>query len=319
MKALKIVGKVLLYMAVTAMLFVLFLRLGMTIVYFRFFEHAESEFLIPGLSDNWVPQGFDYIENQDTYLLSGYMSDGTASRIYVRNGSGNQYYVNLLRSDGSDYTKHAGGVCHNGEYVYIAGDDGVDVFSLADVLAGEDARKIGKIYLGHDTAYCSFYNGYLLVGNFYYPETFETPAHHRIVTPAGNTNTSLITIFKASDEASFGIDPVPVAAISAPEMVQGICFTSDAEMVLSTSYSLGSSALNYHRIDLTSCGQVTACDTVVPLFYLDDSTLTKSATMPPMSEELVYRDGRVYILCESASNKFLYGKFMRGHRVYSYA
>lgn len=319
MNALKIVGKVLLYTAVTVILFVLFLRLGMTIVYFQFFEHSESEFLIPGLSDNWVPQGIDYMEDQDIYLLSGYMSDGTASRIYVRNGSGEQYYVNLKYADDSDYTKHAGGICHNGEYVYIAGDDGVDVFRLADVLAGKDACKIGKINLGHDTAYCSFYNGYLLVGNYYYPEIFETPAHHRIVTPAGNANTSLITIFKASDEAAFGIDPVPVAAISAPEKVQGICFTSDAEVVLSTSYSLNSSTLCYHRIDLTRCGQVTACDTVVPLLYLDDATLTKSATMPPMSEELIYRDGRVYILFESASNQYLFGKFMRGHRVYSYA
>lgn len=319
MKAWKITGKVLLFTAVALVLLLLFLRLGVTLWYFDYFNHTQSEFLIPGLSDNWVPQGFDYIQEEDTYLMCGYMSDDTASRVYVRNGAGYEYYVNLYYADGQPYRKHAGGICHNGDFVYIAGDDGVDVFSLADILAGQDAKKLGKILLGHDMAYCSFYNGYLLAGNFYHPETYETPAHHRITTPAGNANTSLITIFKADEGAQFGVDPVPVAAISAPEKVQGICFTSNEELVLSTSYSVGSSYLYYHRIDTTRSAEVEACGVSVPLFYLDDATLTDTVTFPPMSEELVYRDGRVYILCESACNKYIYGKFIRGYQVYSYA
>lgn len=319
MKAIKITGKVLLYTVLFIVLFLLFLRLGVTLCYFDYFNQTQSEFLIPGLGDHWVPQGFDYLEEQDTYLFCGYMSDGTPSRVYVRSGEGDGYYVNLFYADGSDYTKHAGGICHNGEYVYIAGDDGVDVFRLSDILKGRDAKKLGKLQLGHDTAYCSFYNGYLLVGNFYHPETYETPAYHRITTPAGNANTSLITIFKVDEDAQFGIDPVPVAAISAPEKVQGICFTSDSEIVLSTSYSLGSSNLYYHRIDTTRRGEVEACGTTVPLIYLDNATLTDTLTFPPMSEELLYLDGRVYILCESACNKYLYGKFIGGDLVYSYA
>lgn len=319
MKAVKIVAKVLLYIFVAVALFLLLLRVGVTVAYFEYFNHAESEFVIPGLHDHWVPQGFDYIQESDTYLMCGYMSDGSASRVYVRSGAGEQFYVNLRYADGTDYVKHAGGICHNGEFVYVAGDDGVDVFRLSDILAGRDARKQGKIVLGHDMAYCSFYNGYLLAGNFYHPETYETPAHHRITTPAGDQNTSLITIFKADADAEFGIDPIPVAAISAPEKVQGICFVSDSEIVLSTSYSMGSSHLYYHRIDTTRLGQVEACGTRVPLLYLDGATLTDTVTLPPMSEELVFRDGRVYILCESACNKYIYGKFTRGYHVYSYA
>lgn len=319
MKALKNTGMVLLYIIVALILFALFLRLGVTVAYFNYFHHAEGEFVIPGLNDNWVPQGFDYIEERDTYLFCGYMSNSTASRVYVRNGAGDECYVNLHYADGTDYKKHAGGICHNGEFVFIAGDDGVDVFRLSDILERKAARKLGKIQLGHDTAYCSFYNGYLLVGNFYHPETYETPAHHRITTPAGDQNTSLITVFKMDEASQFGIDPVPVAAISAPEKVQGICFTSDSEIVLSTSYSIGSSNLYYHRIDTERRGWVEACGTTVPLYYLDSATRNKTVTLPPMSEELVYRDGRVYILCESACNKYIFGKFMRGYQVYSYA
>lgn len=307
-----------LYIVVAMILILLLLRLGVTAWYFDYFNHVQSEFLIPGLNDHWVPQGFDYIEESDTYLMCGYMSDGTASRVYIRSGAEDKGYVNLLYPDGTPYVKHAGGICHNGDFVYVAGDDGVDVFLLSDILDGGDAKKLGKIVLGHDMAYCSFYNGYLLAGNFYHPETYETPAHHRITTPAGNANTSLITIFKPDDTAQFGIDPVPVAAISAPEKVQGICFTSGEEIVLSTSYSIGSSHLYYHRIDTARKGEVEACGVSVPLFYLDDATLTDTVTFPPMSEELVYRDGRVYILCESACNKYIFGKFVRGYQVYSY-
>lgn len=317
MKALKITGKVLLGILVTVVLLLLVLRFGVTAVYFDFFNQSQSEFLIPGLGDNWVPQGFDYIQEQDTYLMCGYMSDGTASRVYVRNPDGQTHHVKLLYADGTAYLKHAGGICHNGEFVYIAGDDGVDVFSMDDVLAGRDAKKLGKIQLGHDMAYCSFYNGYLLAGNFYHEETYETPDHHRITTPAGDANTALITIFKADDAAQFGVDPVPVAAISTPGKVQGICFTSDEEIVLSTSYSIPSSHLYYHRIDTARSGTVQACGTQVPLYYLDSATLRETVTLPPMAEELVCRDGRVYIMFESACNKYIFGKLIRGYQVYS--
>lgn len=319
MKAMRTIGKILLGIVFTVVMLLLVLRLGATVWHFEFFNRAQSEFLIPGLSANWVPQGFDYIEDRNTYLMCGYMSDDTASRVYVRREDGNTHYSSLLYADGTPYRKHAGGICHNGDFVYIAGDDGVDVFKLADILDGRDAKKLGKIQLGHDMAYCSFYNGYLLAGNFYHPETYETPAHHRITTPAGDCNTSLITIFKADAEGEFGVDPVPVAAICAPDKVQGICFTSDEQIVLSTSYSIASSHLYYHRIDTTRTGTVLACGTQVPLIYLDSATLTETATLPPMSEELVYRNGRIHIMFESACNKYIYGKFLRGYQVYSYA
>lgn len=319
MKAVKIAGKVLLYILVTVVLLLLVVRLGVTVMYFDYFNHAQSEFLIPGLASNWVPQGFDYLEDEKVYLMCGYMSDDTASRVYVRQADGTTHYVALLYADGSPYRKHAGGLCGNGEFLYIAGDDGVDVFSLDDVLAGRDAKKLGKIVTGHDMAYCSFYNGYLLAGNFYHPETYETPAEHRITTPAGNSNTALITIFKADEAAEFGVVPAPVAAISTPEKVQGICFTSDEEIVLSTSYSVPSSHLYYHRIDLERSSTITVLGEEVPLFYLDSATLTDTVTLPPMAEELVYQDGRVYVLCESACNKYIFGKFIRGYQVFSYS
>lgn len=318
MKGLKITGKVLLYILVALILLLLVLRFGVTAVYVDYFSNAKSEFVIPGLTTAFVPQGFDYIEDSDIYLICGYMSDDTASRVYVRNGEGQTHYSSLLNADGTPYVKHAGGICFNGDYAYVAGNDGVDVFLLADILAGRDAKMLGKISAGYGMAYCSFYNGYLLAGNFYHPEIYETPAHHRITTPNGDANTSVITIFKADSAAEFGINPTPVAAISAREKVQGICFTSDSEIVLSTSYGFASSHLYFYQIDTGRSAAVEVLGTQVPLYYLDSANLTKTVELPPMSEELVYRDGRVWVMCESACNKYIYGKFIRGYQVFAY-
>lgn len=317
MKGLRIAGKVLLNTVVVLLVLLLLLHLGVTALYFDYFLHSKGEFLIPGLTTAFVPQGFDYVQEEDCFLISGYMSDDTAARVYVRDGEGNTHFVSLLRADGSPYVEHSGGLCHNGQYLYIAGPGGVDVFSLADVLAGHDPWQLGTIETGYEMAYCSFYNGYLLTGDFYNPETYETPANHRFTTPAGDFNPALMTVFMADSDAPFGIDPTPVAAISTTDRVQGVCFDGD-EIILSTSYSVNSSHLYTYRFDGSRQGTATVLERQVPLYYLDSANLTESVTAPPMSEELVYKDGRVYVLNESACDKYFYGKFIRGYQIFSY-
>ncbi len=318
MKVKKILRNILIGLLAFVLLILVVLHVGVTVRYWDYFKNSDGEFIIPGLLDAYVPQGFDYMEESDTYLMCGYMSDDTASRIYVRNREGKTRYVSLYYEDGSAYKKHAGGICYNGDYVYLAGDDGVDVFSLADVLAGRDCRILGTIETGHDMAYCSFYNGFLLAGNFYYPEHYETPDHHRITTPAGDENTALMTVYRADPEGEFGIDPMPVAAISTPGKVQGMCFTSDEEIVLSISWSLTDSNLLFYDVDTTRVGTVNVMAGEVPLYYLDSANLTKTVVLPPMAEELVYQDGEVLVMCESACNKYIFGKLIRGWRVFAY-
>jgi len=57
----------------------------------------------------------------------------------------------------------------------------------------------------------------------------------------------------------------------------------------------------------------------VPLYYLDSANLTRRVDMPPMSEEVVCRDGKVYVLFESACTKYMFGNLIRGTHVYAYA
>lgn len=38
-----------------------------------------------------------------------------------------------------------------------------------------------------------------------------------------------------------------------------------------------------------------------------------------MSEEIVFVDGRIYVMNESACNKYLFGKLLRAKYIWSYA
>ena len=319
MKALRLTGKILLYIVISVLVLLLLLRLGVTFLYFDYFNNAKTEFLTPGLTSPWVPQGFHYVQDDELYLMSGYMSNDTASRVYVRNNDGTTHFVELKNADGSDYNRHAGGVCQNGDYVYIAGKKGVEVFRYDDFLTAGSAVNLGKIPAQYNFAFCSIYNGYLFAGDFYYPETYETPAEHRITTAAGDQNYSIITVYRLDELEEFGVDPAPVACISAPGKVQGICFNYDGDVILSTSYSIPSSHLYYHKVDTERVDTFNVSGREVPLYYLDSHSLYKTVTLPPMSEELVFKDGRVYVLCESACNKYFFGKLIRGYEVLSYA
>ena len=318
MKAKAILKKIFLGLLIFILAVLLLLQVGVTVKYWNYFSNSDRLYVAPGLNDNYVPQGYDYLPDHNVYLMCGYMSDDTASRVYVQDEKGKSYFTSLFYADGTPYLKHAGGICANGDYVYIAGDTGVDVFLLEDVLSGNAARLQGVIEMGHDTAYCSFYNGYLLVGNFYYGGHYETPESHRITTPAGDRNTALITLFKADEAGEFGIDPTPVAAISTGEKVQGMCFTEDGEIVLSTSWSIGNSHLLYYTVDTERVDAITIGGEDVPLIYLDSANLVHDAVLPPMAEELVCRNGRVEVMNESACNKYIFGKFIRGWSVRAY-
>lgn len=318
MKILKFVKTLLACLLALVLAVLLVLQVGVTLMYRDFFFHADNVFRIPGLYSDIVPQGFHYLQDHQIYLMSGYMKDHSSARVYLRQADGTTRFTQLQYADGSTYDEHAGGITVNGDFVYLPGKMGVDVFRLSDILEGGTAKMIGKINMEYDGDCCTFYNGYLFVGDFYHPETYETPANHRITTPAGDENKAIIAVYKSSDTAQLGVEPQPVAAISIREKVQGIGFTDDGKIVLSTSYGFASSHLWFYQPDQTRQDSMMLMGNQVPLYYLDSDNLAHSVEMPPMSEEVICMDGKVYVLFESASTKYLYGNLIRGTHVYAY-
>lgn len=317
----------------------------------EFYNNSKAVFDTPGVADsNFVPQGMAYIEEKDTYIFSGYMgkpilgklSDDVASRIYVRNSNGEVTFTRLLNSDGTPFTGHAGGVDCFGDYVYLADEDyrSLVVFSAADILSGkEETKMLGMVKTYNAPAHCYVFssnNGekYILAGSFHRDgSVYLTPDHEKITSPAGDKNTSVMTVFKLDESADLGVNPTPVAIISAREMIQGVCITSDGKMVLSTSWGVSHSQLFFYDLSKVQCtegyefkgtityanvGEETFEFSNIPLYYLDSSCLVDVVKAPPMSEEIDCVDGRIIVFCESACNKYVFGKLTTGYKIYGF-
>ena len=322
-------GKILLYALTTVLVLLLGARLVDGIIFAKFYANSEPVFKIPGLSEGYVPQGFDYDEEQNAFLATGYMYGGEASRVYYIPENGEVRFTQLKTEDGEDYTEHTGGLAHNGEYLYVTGTTGLDVFSYADILAGaEETRQIGVIPTYNDPAYCHVENGYLFAGSYYYPDAYETPQHERCTTPYGDENTSILVLFSLDDTAPFGVNPIPQGVFSTRMAVQGMCLADEGKIVLSTSYGLSASKLFIYDTAImtrevftfegeTGNGEPFSFPST-PVYYLDGYCLVETVKAPPMSEEILFLDGKFYVMNESACNKYIFGKFTTGLRVRAY-
>ena len=318
MKIAKKILKIAAFVVLSVLLLYLLLNAVFNVMYYEFYTNAESHGKIYGISDGFVQQGLDVLED-GRFIASGYMKKDGPSRIYISEGK-KSTYTELFNNDGSDYTAHAGGVTHSGDYVYIAGSNGFDAFLLSDVLDGNGATLVGTVESLNDPAWCTTWNGYIFAGSFADPDIDKYPPEESetMTTPAGDVNVSLITVFKLDPDAELGIDPVPVAAISSANKIQGACFTEEGNIILSTSYGLASSVFYFHSVTNTdSQCTIEIGGNTLPLWYLDSDSLTKELKAPPMAEEIIIHEGRMYIMNESASAKYIFGKFIKGGKFYS--
>ena len=323
----------------------------------EFYNNSEVMFETPGVADsNFVPQGMTYDEASKTYFFAGYMGkpiigelgNDIAARIYTKDANDKFDFVRLYVDENTPYTDHTGGVEVFGDYVYVTGEDshGLDVFRMSEVLAGNGGKAIMvgsvKTYNSPAHVHAFTYNEkrYILAGSYHRDETpYLTPEHERFTTPAGDNNTSVMTVFELSEDAEYGIVPTPVAIISARHMIQGVCITPDGQMVVSTSWGLATSELFFYDLSKVTGGEDYRYEGTikygdleeikdedegepfgfdVKLYYLDSEALVGSVIAPPMSEELVCIDGKIVVFCESACNKYMFGKLTTGFGTYGY-
>lgn len=303
-------------------------KIGERIMFSDFYENANNEFEMPGIYDGLVQQGMVYNPEKEVFIICGYMADDTASRVYVVSKDGEVLSKTQLKNeDGSDYLGHTGGIEYYKNNLYITDgtkekgyDGGLDVFPLSDVLNGkEEARKTGRIKTYNNPAYCHIYDGYLFVGEFYRENDYETLDSHRIKTPSGDENTALITVFEL-DNSQNGASGKPVAAISTTGAIQGMYIIDGKEIVLSSSWGLSKSKLYfYDMLYIKSDLETVIIDgNPLSLYHLDSACLKNTLEAPPMAEEIVYLDNKIYILNESACTKYIFGRFLSASNLYSY-
>ncbi len=88
--------------------------------------------------------------------------------------------------------------------------------------------------------------------------------------------------------------------------MQGIAFTDDGKVICSTSYSVVDSHILIYDNVLNSENYKTInlFDSDFNIYVLSNSHKIKDVTAPSMSEEIIYKNDRLYILYESACSKY---------------
>ena len=289
-----------------------------------FFKGAKTETAIPGLWSGFVPQGFDRVDDE-FYLISGYDKDGESPSVIYTIKDGENTPYRLYNADGSAYVSHAGGVTHFGNFVYIANDTGedttyCDMFLLSDLTDGDNkATKVDEFAVPNRLAHCLVRDGKMYTGAFYRDGSkYLTPESHHLTTPCGDENTALTFVYTLDATTGKPVSATPEHVFSTLSNVQGMCFTDSGQMVLSTSWGLSASRLYVYDLDDAKSGEIDLDGAKIPVTYLDGDCLTQEIKCPPMSEELVYEDGRVVILTESACMKYMFGKVMSGNFMHSF-
>lgn len=293
-----------------------------SIVLLPFYANANVYQETPGLFTGFTHQGYTLVEEAQVRLACGYMSNGKASRIYIMPENGDAYsFVELKYDTNRDYLEHTGGIAVYGNTVFVTGTTGLDIFSLEDVLDGDGkAILIDQFDTVVDPAYATVKDDKLYIGSFFREGNYETPLAHRIETPAGDNNTAIMEVYELNKDTGLPTSSTPCEIYSTPGLVQGMAFTDDNKIIFSTSYGLAASHLLVYDIDkFTSDGKTLDVNgTSITITYIDSSALVDDIKAPPMSEEIIYKDGTVYILNESASNKYVFGMFTSGTRIYGY-
>lgn len=309
-----------LFIIVSLILFLLVAK-----AYYRdYYANSIKEFEVPGLNGNFVPQGLEYIAEHDAFLISGYLSNTGETKIYVVNKGGSYREIGVKSADGSCFKSHAGGISAYEEYVYIAGCDGyVYVLSSKEIMGEEtkSATIIGSFQTDNNATFTAINDGYLFVGEFYHGLKYATSETHHIKTLAGEENKAIMFAFPLNRSNPLGIEPEASRAFSIPGRIQGMCMTDDGRLILSASSIFAGSQLYIYDLESVfgKGSNFTVNSKNIPLYYLDGANLIDEKEILPKAEGIVHKGGRIYILYESAANRFAYGKLLDAQYLYSIA
>lgn len=313
----KVFGKIMLVLLIVVFAFVLLwlgLNVSKFIIYKDYLADRQNVINIPGLNSGFVPQGLCTVE-KDTYIITGYRGENVIL-YYIKDGSPEE--ILLADESGNALEGHGGGVSTSGDNVFVADNSELYIYSLSEIKAGgeEKIRAKSVFFVDNRAAYCFADEKYIYVGEFYRAGNYETDESHHYTTPSGDENKAIISCYKLDKDGNIASE-TPEFAVSVTGLVQGFAY-KDGTAVLSRSWGLSSSSLEFYDGFAGGDGKITLSGKEVPLYYLDSSNLKKKVSMPFFSEDIDVDGNRVIINFESACNKYIVGKFFFANKVTSY-
>ena len=281
--------------------------LGKFLIYNEYYQIESNVCINPGLGDGFVCQGVCASEENGKILVCGYMDDKSNSRVYIVDIESGEYYHVKLTSDGNLYKGHAGGIATSGDYVYIANGSKLYTFSITSLLGAGDGDYVdigSGVPVNNAASYVYCDEEYIYVGEFHDVDGGYYKEH---TLDGGDKVNGIVTKYTHSSVRDYDGEnaPTPELIYTLPAKVQGICFTPDGRIILSTSRGVNHSYFYvYNQADCTDSG-----DTLDGITVYNLGECKNEIKAPAMSEDLDWYDGKVITIYESASNKYFFGKF----------
>ncbi|MCR5155877.1 MAG: hypothetical protein K6C96_04270 [Butyrivibrio sp.] len=288
-----------------------------------YFDNSIKAFTVPDIDGGYIPQGIAYDSASDNIFLTGYMGNGSDSPIYILNRETGSFIKKIKMQDetGQKFNGHSGGLSVLGDKVYVAGSTKacMYVFSLKELLEAADGSSVAaeqKISLKTDgdfmrVSFTSCDDSLVYAGEFHKGAIFYTHASH-LVEDGRIKQKAYLMGFSVDDDSA-----VPVKVYSIPDSIQGACFDGDYVYLSQSKGMLSGRILAYNLKELPQAGTRTVLGKEIPLYILSEKNASKITAIPPMCEELVTADGKLYTIFEAASNRYIIGKFMGLKSVYA--
>lgn len=288
--------------------------------YEEFFNLSEPGFIIPGLHQDLIPQGFAYLEEKDWLFMSYYCDDDGRSAVSVVDAKTNIFLkaIFLSNTDGSPYTEHAGGLAVNSKYLWVSSDSTLYYMDIEKVFCASSNSEVsfdGTIPVDVNGSFTKVTDNILWVGEFAHSTNYTTKDSHHMKTRTNVTQKAWVTGYELDPKTKFFPEdiekteddiPVPDYILSIPYRIQGLAVQKEA-IILSESYgrTADSHLLVFKNPLFDRPHQmVEVGDTDVPLWLLDDLNHTRTFVAPPMAESIAQYKQSFYVLFESGAEKY---------------
>lgn len=284
-----------------------------------FLKLAKPGPIVPGLLQDYIPQGIAYMKEQNWILVSYYREDKSPSILTVVDAKTGELVksLQLYNADKQAYNEHAGGVAVSSKYVWISSNSNMYYMKKEDLIQSAKEDKIyfqGSFKTDLRASYTSYADGVLWVGEFANGTAdYPTSPKHYITNRDDAEYRAWAEGFKLDEQTDLPPNKkieedvtVPDYVLAIPNRIQGMTVRSD-KIIVSESFGRNTDgSLVFHKNTLAEKPhkQVDFGTKQVPLWFLDSKNHIETITGPPMTEGIVEHDNMLYVLFESGATKF---------------
>lgn len=276
---------------------------------YGFVKQAENTaIVIPGLKQNFIPQGITHWQARNWLLISGYflpVTQGMNSAIFALSLSSGKLVgeYSLVNASGQAYNGHFSGLTVAEKDLYVTGPNCLYRVPLKALSrsGGKDALLVEQEIPVHVAAAgCAYSDGILWVSEYYQKDAFPLSGQHVSLCNDGTTHHAWMIGYKIVDRKTLE----PCFVFSIPDRVQGVSFLPDDKLALSQSYGRRNPSKLFLLKDPRKeslDGWVTVGDKLLPLWHLNSAGSLQTLDAPPMAEGCCAVGDTVYLIFESAA------------------